>query len=377
MQTRFSRRQQDVDVIEGVEFMAVPDREAGIGQWEVVVSAGAEAPAIRSQGAGDRDREQRALTPAGMDIEAILGLFGEWMRLEVGDGKASSATLRAYSSDVRQHLEWLLGQGLTAAQVSQMTMKEWRAHLVASYQVSTAGRKLASVRRFYQMAHAYGMLPANPAYGLKSPRDKTDASERVKFLTLTALQALLEATATARTTAQQVRDRTIIVLMAIHGLRVAEVERLDLGDVDLEAGEAGTLAVVGKGDKRRTILLTDETRLEVEKWLAVRRLIKSDSLALFVGLHWGGPVDELYQRVGRRGIRGMVDGYLEKIGAKRDGVSCHSLRHTFGTQALAAGASLLAISQAMGHASVTTTQVYVKIVDKARNNPAKFLVGVL
>jgi len=88
-------------------------------------------------------------------------------------------------------------------------------------------------------------------------------------------------------------------------------------------------------------------------------------------------VDKLYQRVGRRGIRGMVDGYLEKIGVKRDGVSCHSLRHTFGTQALAAGASLLAISQAMGHASVTTTQVYVKIVDKARNNPAKFLVGVL
>jgi site-specific recombinase XerD len=246
------------------------------------------------------------------------------------------------------------------------------------------GRKLASVRRFYQMAHSHGMLPANPSFGLKSPADQTAQSERIKYLPLMTLKALFAATETARDPAAQVRDKAIVALMAIHGLRVCEVSRLDVGDVDLEAGEAGELAVLGKGRKRRKVLLTDETRVAVEKWLAVRRLVRTSppapspmrgggetAEALFLAL--SGPAE----RIGMRGLRTMVDGYLRKIGAKKPGVSCHALRHTYATQSLAAGASLLAISGSMGHSSVTTTQVYAQIVDKARNNPAKFLVGLL
>jgi len=73
----------------------------------------------------------------------------------------------------------------------------------------------------------------------------------------------------------------------------------------------------------------------------------------------------------------MVNHYLEVVGAKKPGVSCHALRHSYATLSLAAGASLLAISGSLGHSSVTTTQVYAKIVDKARNNPAKLLGGLL
>jgi site-specific recombinase XerD len=353
--------------VEDVEFRVAPSSE-----WEVVVSAGAEAP-TRTQEAGSRgqESEQVALEPVRLDIEGILELFDGWMKLDVGDGRASPLTLISYRSDMKQHLLWLVEQGLTPAQVTTYGLKAYRSHLVEQYKVSSVGRKLASIRRFYQMAHAHGFLPANVSYGLKSPVDKTEQSERIAYLTLVSLKALFAATETAREPAAQIRDKCILALMAIHGLRVCEVSRLDLADVDLEAGEEGTLAALGKGDKRRGVLLTDETRLTVEKWLAVRRLMHADSPALFLAL--SGPPE----RISTRGLRAMVDGYLVKIGAKKAGVSCHALRHTFATQSLAAGASLLAISGAMGHSSVTTTQVYAKIVDKARNNPAKFLVGLL
>ena len=79
----------------------------------------------------------------------------------------------------------------------------------------------------------------------------------------------------------------------------------------------------------------------------------------------------------RRAIRKLVDRYLLRLDLKREGVSCHALRHSFATLSGAAGARLDAIARAMGHASVTTTQVCADIVDAAAENPARFLVGAL
>jgi site-specific recombinase XerD len=346
-------------VLENVEFVVVEDG----AQTNTDV-----ALTLQAQG--------RELTPAGgLDVAGILKLFEEWIRLDVGDGKASPATVTAYVGDVKQHLGWLVERGLTPATATKKSLKDYRAHLVESYKVSTAGRKLASIRRFYELGQAYGYLATNPGYGLKSPKEKTEASERIKYLAVPMLERLFEATETARTPAMRLRDRAIIALMAIHGCRVCEVARLNVGDVDLAAGESGKATVLGKGDKKRAILLMDDSRLALEMWLAARALLKPTSEAVFVSLHWAGSPHG--ERVSTRGLREMVDGYLEKIGAKKAGVSCHALRHSFATQSLDRGASLLAISGAMGHSSITTTQVYAKIVDKARSNPAKFLTGVM
>lgn len=322
-------------------------------------------------------------------IDDVLAQFQAWMRLDVGDGAASPQTLRAYLTDVRQHLQWVAATGLTPAQVTEDDMREFRAFLLEDgapsrlehdnpqaperYAVSTVGRKLASVRRFYDMAHARGMLPENPAAGLKAPKDKTERSERVKYLTLVALQRVLQLPNLR--TEKGIRDRCILALMAMHGLRVAEVAALDLECYEPEGGETGTLRVVGKGNKQRTVHLVLESREEIRRWLAVRNLMVSDESALFLSMHWSGEAQA--GRMSTRGIRNMVDGYLEKAGAKREGVSCHSLRHSYATHSLAAGAKLPAISKSMGHAGIQTTMVYADIVDKARENPAKYLTGLL
>lgn len=307
--------------------------------------------------------------------DELVNIFKEWARLNVADGNASPTTIRAYVADLSQHLEWLRGHSLPLTEVGEEDLKRYRAYLVAEYAIKTVGRKLVPVRLFYAMACARGFLPSNPAEQIRAPRDKTERHEQVRYLSRAGVRRLLKSPDVDDP--KGIRDLSILALMALHGLRVVEIHRLNMSDVDLDAGEAGALRVVGKGDKERTILLTEETCGVLKLWLKVRRLIRTESPALFVSMHWTSARAEPGYRISRRGLRQMVDGYLEEIGAKREGISCHSLRHSYATLSLSAGAPLLAISGSMGHAHVTTTQVYAKIVDKARNNPARWLTDLL
>lgn len=137
---------------------------------------------------------------------------------------------------------------------------------------------------------------------------------------------------------------------------------------------AGTLRVVSKGNKARTVHLTETSTEAIRQWLAIRPEVANDGeSALFVWL------DRRTKGSGMtaRAIRWKVDKYLDRVGLKADGVSCHSLRHGAATWARAGGAKLDAIGGMLGHASVTTTQVYAKIVDKMTENPARFLEAML
>ena len=170
---------------------------------------------------------------------------------------------------------------------------------------------------------------------------------------------------------QATRDRAILALMGVHGLRVAEVAGLQVSDVDLSAG---LVKVVGKGQKARTIYLTEQTAAGLHGWLRVRvdvALAGVEAVFVVVGNHTNGTP------LSTRAIRYLVDGYLETCGLKREGVSCHSLRHSAATWVRAGGAKLDAIAGMLGHASTDTTRIYSKIVDKMAENPARYLEAVL
>lgn len=300
----------------------------------------------------------------------LMAAFADFLRLDVAQGDASPATIRTYYGQVQRFVEWCESQGIGPANATIEDVKQYRASLIEQgYARATIASRLNTLRRFFDMAVGNGLRPDNPVVGVKAPPDRTAQSEQVKWLPLTAIQQILRAP--DNQTPIGIRDRAILALLALHGLRVMEVVTLDAGDVDLEAG---IVSVMGKGKKRRVILLVPQSQAIIEKWGVERaEFTAMGETAFFVSLHHPEPGT----RISRRGVRKRVDYYLQDLGLKREGISCHALRHSFATLARAAGAELDAISQSLGHASVVTTQVYSDIVDKARHNPARFLLGAL
>jgi site-specific recombinase XerD len=323
-------------------------------------------------------------------IEEILEQFSRWMRLDVADGNASQATLRSYWGDVRDHLRWLWTQGLRPAQADEDVLKEYRALLASQYKVSTAGRKFTSVRRFYDMAYQRGQLPSNPAARIKSPADRTDEDERIKYISRLAMQKMLvlsdeQYKHNANAKVKALRDQAMLLLTMRHGLREIELVRLNVENLDLQdGGESSTLRVFGKRSKWRTIHLVPQSQLAIEKWLAVHAMMHvapdgGDGMSqpgtpLFVSLHWANNGHGARgERLSTRGVRAMIDGYLAAAGAKAEGISGHALRHSFGTWSVFDGADLRAVSKEMGHGSIETTTKYSKIVDAMKSNPAKYM----
>jgi site-specific recombinase XerD len=313
-------------------------------------------------------QQQNIASPGGAG--GLLTDFGEFLRLNVADGDAKATTLRNYRAQAKQFLQWCNEKGLDPAQATEKDIRAYRRHLVdQDYTRGTIAFKLAVVRRLFDAAQWRGLRMDNPAKGIKAPKDKTAREERVKFLPLEGLKSLLVAPQGDGTKAR--RDRAILALMGIHGLRVAEVAGLEVGDLDLGAG---VLAVTGKGDKTRTIYLIPRTVAALADWLEVRPAIaRADTTALFVAV---GP-RAAGSSLSSRGIRAMVDRYLGAVGLKAEGISCHALRHSAATWARAGGAKLDAIAGMLGHANVTTTQVYAQIVDKMTENPAHYLEALM
>jgi len=299
----------------------------------------------------------------------LLARFADFLRLNVAAGDASPETLRAYHAHARDYVAWCTSAGLNPARASYDDLVAYRKALVDhGYSRGTVAYKVATLRRFYEAARSWGLRSDNPAAGLKPPKDTTAPEDRRKFLPLEGLARLLAAP--QGDTPRARRDRAILSLMAYHGLRVSEVAHLVI--TDYAAGDLPRLTVHGKGSKQREVYLVATTTKLLDAWLQVR-VARPSVKAIFTDLdnhHKGNGMTA-------RAIRHQVDGYLTAMGLKAEGVSCHSLRHSFATWSLAGGAKLLSISQALGHSSIETTQVYAKIVDRVQENPALYLGRML
>jgi len=307
------------------------------------------------------------VVPSKGEIAAdnLLGRFADFLRLNVAQGDASPETIRAYHSHVRDYVAWCTGVGLDPAAASYDDLVGYRKALVdRGFARGTIAYKVAALRRFYEAARSWGLRRDNPASGLKSPPERTAPEERIRYLPLDGLKRLLAAP--QGDTPRARRDRAVLALMGFHGLRVSEVANLVIADY--ASGNLPRLTVRGKGDKARQVYLVATTARLLDTWLEVRRA-RPGVRAIFTDLdncHRG-------REMTPRAIRYLTGGYLAAVGLKAQGVSCHSLRHSFATWSLHGGAKLFSISQAMGHSSIETTQVYAKIVDKVRENPSLYL----
>jgi integrase/recombinase XerC len=274
--------------------------------------------------------------PASFELDAFL---------EYLSGRAD-ATQRAYRADLCSAIEWLGRLGVTSPDaVTRLQLRRYLASLQTKGRSrATIARHAASLRAYFSWLERTGVLGSNPTARLVA---SVPGSRLPSLATREDLDLLLEAPVDPGDVLA-VRDRAIAELLYAAGLRVAELCGLDLGDVDLRGR---TVTVLGKGDKQRRVPIHDACASAVADWVdgPRARMLHDDSPATALFFNQRG------RRLGPRDVRRLL---LVRTG---HGLHPHALRHTFATHLLEGGADLRVVQELLGHANLTTTQVYTHV----------------
>lgn len=287
------------------------------------------------------------------------------MKSEIGDfldyltyeRNVSGNTVDAYRSDLRSFFEFLCGDYLTTPfdlvrpeQIDHLAIRSWLAFQQRSgMSRSSVARRLSALRSFLRFLMREGVVEANAARGVATPK-----RERILPAVLQAsdVAVLLEQPDPERPLG--LRDRAWLELLYASGIRISELVGIDLDDIDLRAR---LLKVRGKGAKERIVPFGRKAEQAIRAWLEARAGLVSaidGEHTLFVN-HRGGPISA-------RSIRRLMEGYV-RAAALRAGISPHTLRHSFATHLLNAGADLRSIQELLGHVSLSTTQKYTHLSD--------------
>jgi site-specific recombinase XerC len=252
---------------------------------------------------------------------------------------------RTYLGAVRAYLGWLQQADADGDPLGDATAKDWAVRDYRSYLVTVAKRATATVNKHLAALQDFYVWRGlgKPAGVTRNqvPRHAPKALEpRAKLRYLRAVEACPRA-----------RDRAVALLPLLAGTRIAEVAALDVDGVRLSARK-GDLHVVGKGEKSRSVPVHPKLREALSAWLAERPSWPgAESAALFVS---------------RRGTRLTTDAIADILAAITsaagldDHVTCHTLRHTFGTELTRGGVDLVSVAELMGHASLETTRLYTR-----------------
>jgi integrase/recombinase XerD len=288
-------------------------------------------------------------------VDTCVTDFLEFLSVEKG---ASGNTIAAYRNDLGQLEDFITGEHQNGnghliqwPTVSQSRVMEYILHLKSQdYAEATVARKVAAVKSFFSFLQAEGKLKANPTEQLASPKV---GKMLPKPLTVQEIDELLEQPA-RRNTPESKRDRAMLELMYATGLRVTELVSLDVSDVQLD-GEKPYVRLVGKGNRERQIPLLDQPVQELSEYIrfARPRLVgERDEPALFVNRRG--------ERLTRQGFWLILKGYANEAGI-RGRVTPHTLRHSFATHMLRGGMDIHKVQELLGHANISTTQVYTQV----------------
>ena len=265
---------------------------------------------------------------------------------------SAERTRRAYGVDLGGFVEWVQPQGLGPNDVRHRDVRRYAAGLsTAGAAPATVARKLAAIRGLYGFLVRTERAGANPAELVSSPKR---AEKLPSVLSVEEMRTLLERIPAS--TPLELRDRAMLELAYSCGLRCEEIVNLDEDAVDFEAEQ---LRVLGKGSKERILPIGEPAQRALERYRQKgRRALATEprEKALFLS------------KSGRRLSNSDVTrrlGLWTREAALAAGVSPHSLRHSFATHLLEGGADLRTIQELLGHASISTTQVYTR-VDAAR-----------
>lgn len=280
----------------------------------------------------------------------------EFLRHIAHERQLSPRTITAYSTDLAEFESFLTGYyGSTDwgwSGVDRLAIRSFMGDCSSRRSLSrrSIARKLSAVRSFFRFLHVEELLEANPARSVRSPKlERTLPSfltrEQIERLFRLAEAKALEGGFTG------VRNHAIVELFYSTGMRLSELQQLDLSHLDLVSER---VRVLGKGRKERIVpigrlAVSALRRYEPRRQEVVSASARGDRRALFVG--------QSGRRLSVRQVQKIVCGFLDQVGEDA-GLSTHSLRHSFATHMVDAGADLVAVKELLGHASLSTTQIY-------------------
>ena len=300
--------------------------------------------------------------PLPVKLDAALDAFRHHIEAERG---LSRHTVRAYVSDVAMLLEHAAAAGAAdAAELSIGDLRGWLAEQHGDGQSrATLARRAAAARAFTAFAHTRGLMPSDPGPLLGMPRIPRRLPEVLRQDQVAAVLAASAAAAPGRRSgpprrqpaqdaALDLRDTAIVELLYATGIRVSELCGLDLGDLD---EERRTVRVLGKGNRERTVPAGIPAVRAVGAWARSGRPVlvtRASGHALFVGARGG--------RLDPRTARRVVHACLAAVPGTPDS-GPHGLRHAAATHLLEGGADLRSVQEILGHASLTSTQIYTHV----------------
>jgi integrase/recombinase XerD len=262
---------------------------------------------------------------------------------------ASAHTLTNYRIDLEHAAEWFQERGVEGwCSIDRKDVRAWLAWMhYEGYAPASIGRKLSALRSLFRYLSREGAISRSPLLLIAAPRSRRSLPN---VLTVEEIEALIATP--DHSSPLGLRDRCMFEVMYASGVRVSELLAMKVGDVDWIGRH---MRVIGKGSKERIVLLGDLAMDALEAYLAdgrPRLLRDRDTQALFLS-NLGKPLSV-------RGFHVILQSHLKNAGIERQ-ITPHTLRHSFATHLLEGGADLRSVQELLGHANVSTTQIYTHV----------------
>ncbi len=285
-------------------------------------------------------------------MRQVIGSFLKYLEVEKG---FPPNTIAAYRNDLNQLASFIEEEATKRGSIppwASFDRQSMLSYLLdlrqRNYAATTVARKVAAVRSLFKFMVAEGIIKANPIQDVRSPKIGRSLPKPISF---SQVRLLIEQPSKLATPEAK-RDKAMLELLYASGMRVSELVSLNLGDVDLENGYVRCL---GKGNKERIIPIYEQAALAVKEYIEGIRpqlLHNKDEKALFLN-----PRGE---RLTRQGFWQKIKEYAKSANLEAK-ITPHTLRHSFATHMLNGGADLRSVQELLGHANISTTQIYTHL----------------
>lgn len=289
---------------------------------------------------------EECLSDERFDSQAVRWACEFARHLEIERG-LSINTVRAYCLDIRSYLDWAARSGLDPLQVEYRPFRRYLVELnAAGYTSKTTSRRLSAIRTFFKYLNVQGATQLNPAAATSSPKVGHDLPRKTSDSDIARLLDVCDDDAVG------LRDRAFLELLYASGARIAELARLKLGDVDYSDA---SVRLFGKGSKERIVPLYPLALDAVDRYVRqgrMRPMGTGRTDALFVSTRGNAmSADSLRRVFKQRAAQAGLDPSLHP----------HDMRHAFATDLVEGGADLRSVQELLGHATLSTTQVYTHL----------------